>query len=142
MSEVKTAAAPAKVQDQKTAAQKMPPPAFLAPEAAPILTQSRPHVFSDPDAGKLLEQMPPISARLEKLERLNDLCEQRDVITEALEKLQGFTQSPNGGQSVIFRGSNGESTSTQHPVVIAAMVEVAAAKLKAKLAEVEGLIIF
>ncbi len=134
MSEVKTAAAPAKVQDTKTAAQKMPAISAAINETA----KPTPAPFTDPDQFKeSIQPPPPISERLEKLELLNKLCEQRDEVTEALEKLRQFEQSPNGGQSIIFRGADGDSTATKHPAVIEAMVQVATSRLKSKLQEIE-----
>lgn len=109
----------------------------------PTLAPDRPSVFSDAEAGKV-ENTPiaPISERLEKLEMLNQLIQQRDDVTEALDSLQKFEQSPNGGQQVIFRSANGTSSSTQNPVAISAMVAQGITMLKTKLFEIESQIIF
>jgi hypothetical protein len=102
-----------------------------------------PAPFSDPDANKVEPPtLPPISERIEKLDRLNMLIAQRDEVTEALDNLQKFEQSPNGGQQVIFRSAGGGSTSTQNPVAIAAMVAEGVKMLKAKLADIESQIVF
>jgi hypothetical protein len=145
MTDVKTSAAPAKAQEEtKSAAQKMQPAATIAPKVeAPAKPADRPGVFSDPDAGKVEPPtLPPIAERIEKLDRLNVLIAQRDEVTEALDNLQKFEQSPNGGQQVIFRSANGGSTSTHNPVAIAAMVAEGVKMLKAKLADIESQIIF
>ena len=113
------------------------------PEKLPILPADRPTVFADPDAGKVEPPtLPPIAERIEKLDRLNILIAQRDEVTEALDNLQKFEQSPNGGQQVIFRSANGGSTSTHNPVAIAAMVAEGVKMLKAKFADIESQIIF
>lgn len=98
-------------------------------------------VGSDPDQFKEAIQPPPISERLDRLDFLNSLCSQRDEVLEAIEKLNRFEQSPQGGQSIIFRGATGESTSTHHPFVIEEMVTVATRRLKAKLQEIEMMIL-
>lgn len=137
MTDVKAPAPVAKAaaQETKAAAQKMAPAAVINPDT--------PAPFSDPDANKVEAPiLPPISQRLEKLERLNVLIAQRDEVTEALENLQKFDQSPNGGQSVIFRAANGTSTQTHNPVAIAAMVAQGVTMLKAKLSDIESQIIF
>lgn len=118
-----------KVATQKTVGEKEPP---ILP------TKPTPANGSDPEQFKESIQPPaPISERLERLEFLNELNRQREEVTEAIEKLQRFEQSPHGGQSIIFRGANGDSTATQHPLVIEAMVQVANARLRAKLLEIE-----
>jgi len=111
------------------------------PEVMPAVKTPAP--FTDPDANKVEPPtLPPISERIEKLDRLNVLIAQRDEVTEALDNLQKFEQSPNGGQQVIFRSANGGSTSTHNPIAISAMVAEGVKMLKAKLADIESLIIF
>lgn len=124
-----TAANSATTTSNSTAAKEPPMLPADKPTPAP---------FSDPDQFReSIAPAAPISERLERLEFLNSLCTQRDEVTEAIEKLQRFNQSPHGGQQIIFRGAGGESTATHHPIVIEAMVEVATSKLKAKLREIE-----
>ncbi len=147
MTDVKTSAAPAKVQTEtKSAAQKMPAAATIPPTAEGEKKPNpaeKPGVFSDPDTGKAEPPaIPPIAERLEKLDRLNMLIAQRDEVTEALETLQKFEQSPNGGQQVIFRTATGTTTNTQNPAAISAMVAEGIRLLKVKLADIDSQIIF
>ena len=87
-------------------------------------------------------ELPSITARLDRLQELNDLAQQREEITEALQTLRQFEQHPSAGHSVILRGANGSSKQTSHPVVIAAMVQSALVQLTSKLQSIENQLIF
>lgn len=144
-----TTTAPAKNGANATATKPTEAPKVTAQSPQVVSTTKKdatdrtPAPFTDPDANKVEPPiLPPINERLEKLERLNMLIAQRDEVTEALDNLQKFEQSPNGGQQVIFRSANGQSTSTQNPVAIAAMVAQGVTMLKAKLADIDSQIIF
>ena len=81
MTQTASAAVPAKVQDKKSAAEKMPAvPTVGTPEAKTTGKEpATPAPFTDPEQFReAIQPAAPISERLERLEFLNSLCNQRD----------------------------------------------------------------
>jgi DNA-directed RNA polymerase specialized sigma subunit len=78
-----------------------------------------------------------IAERLELMSDLDKLFTLRDDVEDALKSITDYKPSHTGGDTVIIRRQDGQSHSTSHPIVIAAMVDVAKDKLKARLEEIE-----
>lgn len=134
MVQVKNAIPPASVKpsangaDSKTA------------EAKPALT---PPVIVAEKRESVTNILPPIAARLKKLEEITELAERREVITEAIQNLAGFYIAPDGtGCNLRLQDSKGKSFSVAHPSVIGEMVSMAKDKLNAELVRIESLIDF
>lgn len=87
--------------------------------------------------------LPPIEARLKKLEEITELAERREVVTEAIQNLAGFYIAPNGtGCNMRLQDSKGKTFAIAHPSVIGEMVSMAKQKLSAELSRIENLIDF
>lgn len=134
MVQIKNAIAPASAKpsangaDSKTA------------EAKPALT---PPVIAAEKRESVFNSLPPIAARLKKLEEITELAERREVITDAIQNLLCFYIAPDGtGCNLRLQDSKGKSFSIVHPSVVAEMVSMAKGKLSTELIRIESLIDF
>lgn len=91
----------------------------------------------------VLPNLPPIEARLKKLEEITELAERRETVTTAIQNLTGFYISPEGGScNLKLQDSKGKTFAIAHPSVIGEMVSMAKVKLSAELVRIENLIDF
>lgn len=134
MVQIKNAVAPASAKPSANGAD------FKTAEAKPALT---PPVIAAEKRESLLNNLPPITARLKKLEEITELAERREVITEAIQNLTGFYIAPDGsGCNLRLQDSKGKTFSIVHPSVVGEMVSMAKEKLSAELLRIESLIDF
>lgn len=85
----------------------------------------------------------PLEARLKKLAELNKLLERREILSEALDDVNGFVHTPTAPAKIKFEDSTGRNGfSVSHPEVISEMVEVAKKRLSSELEKVDAQITF
>ena len=87
--------------------------------------------------------LPPIEARIKKLDELQNLAERRETVRQAIQNLEGFYISPEGGScNLKLSDSKGKTFAIAHPSVIGEMVSLAKTKLSTELTKIENSIVF
>lgn len=87
--------------------------------------------------------LPPIEARIKRLDELQELAERRQTVAEAIHNLDEFYIAPDGrGCNLKLQDSKGRTYAIAHPSVIGEMVSLAKGKLSAELARIENSIVF
>jgi hypothetical protein len=87
--------------------------------------------------------LPPIEARLKKLEELQELSDKREAIVDHLESLNKFYISPSGqGCNLKLTDSKGNTFGISHPSIIGEMIHMAKSKLQDELTRIEEAFVF
>ena len=87
--------------------------------------------------------LPPITARLKRLDELRELAQRRETVAEAIQNLTEFYIAPDGrGCNLKLQDSKGKTYAIAHPSVIGEMVSLAKNKLTTELANIENSIVF